>query len=415
MFVFFLLVSKEKPRPIPIDVEGVTPLAAWIPPLGYLSIGVAGLALVSSAAASFLSSPSCSFLRKCNHSALPFEKQSYLKRWVFLLSLLLILTFSFLCGVVTLRKRIVSDSDRFMLSEVSYLAPYGKDEITHNHKETDELIFETLTATVSKNFFDYSLQTSGIIDTFQLSKENYNDDIFIHPPFFVYSLYFLLQWCGVPLVLASILFHTLTAALVPLLVLGLSTCLLPLTTAAHNTNTAVSTSIHKNHIHPSRERNATTTNSTAYASGLWATVVFIACPIGRMCSQKIWIDNAAVFTATLAAVAHIFLLQNSRNVLHNAVHRRNFLSGLIFGLIALNCKITSLAMLPFLLSWTVLVGVLSHPDSAPGSFLSHCHISRMICSCVCFVGGTVIGHGPWVYVYYVSTYLLEGSVLNIVL
>ena len=84
----------------------------------------------------------------------------------------------------------------------------------------------------------------------------------------------------------------------------------------------------------------------------------------------------------------------------------------MYGLIALNCKITSLAMLPFLLSWTVLVGVFSHPKAASRSFLSGEHVWRVGVNCMCLVGGMVAGHGPWIYLYHVSSMRLMSGVCD---
>lgn len=398
----FITVSKEKPRRRPIDVGAVTPLAAWLPPLGFLCLGGAVLAIASSATTSYFLNTRTAEVKRATvnptHCSLSSTGAAHArrtktlpwhKRCLFLFCLMLMLIFSFLYGSATLRKRVLSDSDAVMLTDISFVGPYGDKEISYNHKETDELIFETLTATISKNFWDYSLQSSGVIKTFQLSKENYDDDIFIHPPVFVYSLCFLLHNFGIPLALASVLFHTLTAALISPLVLGLYAPLLPATQSAAS-SPFLDTGEKGRH--------------DAYTTALWATVIFIMCPIGRISSQKVWIDNAAVFTATFAAVTHILLMRNSRNLVHSTIQYRNLLSGFIYGLIALNCKITSLAVLPCLLCWTVLTGLCSHPRTAAGSFLSGQHLLRVLSNCAHFVGGLVAGHGPWVYLYHVSNH-----------
>lgn len=407
------VASSRRPRPTPLAAAAATPLAAWVPRLGLFCLSVAVLAIsCSGAGACLLQTPasaqeegtprsqsqSQSRSRSSSRSWLLRRRQGRKggawRQALFLLCLGLVLAFSFLCGTATLRKRVVADSDRFLLNEMSFLAPFGSKEITYNHRETDELIFETLTATVSKNLWDYSLQSSGVIDSFQLSRENYDDDVFIHPPFFVYSMLALLRGCGVPLVLAGALFHVLTAALVAPLLLLLRCPLLPMAHAG--------------------DVNASTLHPTA----LWAAVVFVMCPIARITSQKIWIDNAAAFTATLAAVTHLSLLRNSRNLTRSAVRYRNCASGLFYGLIALNCKITALAMLPFLLSWTTMTGVFAHRGAAssPGSsassgaaatsFVPGVDVRAVAGDCCCFLVGMACGHGPWVYLYYVSAFLI---------
>jgi hypothetical protein len=368
-------VSQEKPRPQPVNISDLSPLAEWIPLMGFICLGGATLAIVGSGIkANFVKISSIAKVHQQEHTS-----QSW---WAFLFCLLTILIFSFACGAVTLRKRVVMDSDKFLLNDISYIGKFGNKNVTYNHRETDELIFETLTATISKNFWDYSLQSSGVIDTFQLSKENYDDDIFIHPPFFVYSMYAMLHLCGIPLVMASVVFHTLTAALIAPLALGLHSALKPY------------------------GQSIPSTSDSAYSSALWATIIFVTCPIARISSQKIWIDNAAVFTATLSAVFHIYSLRNSRRLTNASVNYRSLFSGMLFGLVALNCKITSLAMLPFLLSWTVVVSIFSHPRAASSSFLSAGHLGKGITNCCYLVFGVVCGHGPWIYLYHVSHYSL---------
>lgn len=371
-------VSQEKPRSRPIDVSQVTPFASWIPFLGMICLGCGTLAIIVSATSVTCFEYKEKIKTQLKGRTIATQRKSCRQWWWFLLCLSVILAFSFMCGAATMRKRVVLDSDQFMLNDLTQLTPYGNKQITFNHRETDELIFETLTATISKNIWDYSLQSSGIIDTFRLSKENYDDDIFIHPPFFVYSLYAMLHWFGIPLMMASVCFHTLTAALVAPLTVSLLSVLLPAT-----------------HSSPS-----SSPSPPSYSSALWATLLFIMCPVARLSSQKIWIDNAAVFTATLSASVHIYLLRNSRHLTRNSISLRSLLSGFFYGLIALNCKITSLAMVPFLFSWICLVTVCSDHPHAAASLVSK--FGNGIMNCSYFLIGALCGHGPWVYLYYVS-------------
>ena len=370
--------SREKPRLQSIDGSSITPLAAWLPAAGFLSIGGAVVTILLSAVCTSLRSFS---KRGLFHDEGSTEPMTLDRKWMFIVSIIIFLIVSIICGVTTLRKRTISEHDKFMMTDLSYVSPHGNKEVTYNHRETDEMIFETLTSTISNNFWDYSLQSSGIIETFNLSRENYDYDIFIHPPFFVYSLYFLFHSMGVPLVVASIIFHTLTAALVPPILFSLLN-----TISVHGLAPRISDS----HFYLS---------STA---SLWATVIFILCPIGRICSQKIWIDNAAAFTSTAAAYLHLSLHQKSRYLTHDSMCYRNLLSGFIYGFIVLNCKVTSLAMLPFLLGWIVFIAIISHPTMAPKSFMSKKHLYQIITKCFYFMGGAFVGHGPWLCLYFVS-------------
>lgn len=54
------------------------------------------------------------------------------------------------------------------------------------HIENDEVIYQTLADKVSKNFFDYSLRGTSILDN--LSKRDYDHPLFQRPPLFVYTL-----------------------------------------------------------------------------------------------------------------------------------------------------------------------------------------------------------------------------------
>ena len=91
----------------------------------------------------------------------------------------------------------------------------------YNHNETDERIFTTLIQSVSKDMWDYKLH-AGTIEQFRLSKENYSTDIFIHPPFFVYSTAILQYYTGVSLPSVILCHHFITALCIPLLITGMA-------------------------------------------------------------------------------------------------------------------------------------------------------------------------------------------------
>ena len=90
--------------------------------------------------------------------------------------------------------------------------------VIYNHRETDERIFEALVDSVSAKFWAYSLHDHPIVDSLRLSRENYGDRLFIHPPFFVYSSALLRRIFKLPLPGYALLCQLLTLCLLPVLV-----------------------------------------------------------------------------------------------------------------------------------------------------------------------------------------------------
>ena len=103
----------------------------------------------------------------------------------------------------------------------------------------------------------------------------------------------------------------------------------------------------------------------------------------------------------------------------------HFLSGLFFGMCALNTKITALGALPCILAWSVMVEVLygyclhrvplagrirrrdcaEDPIASPRSVPQlHQSLGRAAANIICFLVGVAFGHGPWVILYYVSLF-----------
>jgi hypothetical protein len=212
---------------------------------------------------------------------------------------------------------------------------------------------------VTKSFYDYSLENTDLIQLYQLSVENYGDSLFIHPPVFVYSLYFLKQWLHIPLPVSIILFHSLT--LISLFFLTIALLTLP------NSSTSY-------------------TRSQACMAGLWAVLIYAFCPFTSFSSQKIWIDNIAVLTVTLSALCHVLCTSLQRNSFL-------FLSGIFFGLFSLNSKITCLGLLPFLSLWTCC-----------HSLRSQLPLQKIVWQMCSFFGGIIVGFAPWSITYYVSSF-----------
>jgi len=214
---------------------------------------------------------------------------------------------------------------------------------------------------VSKNFFDYSLRNTDLVQTYQLSSSNYNDALFIHPPFFVYFLYSL-NYIGLSLPMASVFMHIATAGL-----------MYPLTILLYSTPLQSKQECNKAHV-----------------TAMWGVVVYLFCPIAAFCSQKIWIDNAAAFTVVLCAVLHLYFCRRSNS--RTLQHLLQLVSGFAYGLLALNCKITNWALMPSLLCWTIF-----------NIYFHHREVGTAISCAAIFLFGIAGGHGPWVFVYHAVT------------
>ena len=279
-----------------------------------------------------------------------------------------------------------------------------------------------LLKSVSENLFAYSIPPS-IIQTFRLAPENYSDSLFIHPPLYIMLCLLLKSTFGVSLPSASLVFHVLTASMIPLL--------------THQICTFMSVN-----------KNAVDIDSIS----VLAVIIFCFCPIVSFATQKVWIDNAAVMTITLCAVFHLMcvnfcqqkfinlstictdvnsLITNNGNHVQteqtdiNHLMSPNFLSwlpyvlhfcsGLAFGGLALNTKISNLAILPFLVMTSIL-GCIDIPTLQKYYWSLNIRFSTFawdfLCSKYCiyiamhltFFGfGIVCGHGPWVYIYRVNS------------
>ena len=80
---------------------------------------------------------------------------------------------------------------------------------------------------------------------------------------------------------------------------------------------------------------------------------------------------------------------------------RHFLSGYIFGMLALNTKLTNLALLPFLFFWS-MVQLSKKLAPKPFNLLSwHFFLISSILLCALSFG-VFCGYAPWMYYYWVS-------------
>jgi 4-amino-4-deoxy-L-arabinose transferase-like glycosyltransferase len=161
------------------------------------------------------------------------------------------------------------------------------------------MVFKTLVDQVSKNFFNYSLQGTAILP--QLNQQNYDLPIFFHPPAFVYTA---LLFSFLPLPLVPVLINLGTIALVFFI------------------------------------------GRRLYADdrALWAAFLAAVCPVTWFISQKIWIDNMLILTATASVAAAIWAADNRRPWAYA-------IAGAVFGL-ALLSKVTAvLILLPVSRDW----------------------------------------------------------------
>lgn len=161
------------------------------------------------------------------------------------------------------------------------------------HIENDEVIYQSVAEKITKDFSDYSLQGTVILN--QLPKALYDYPIFRHPPLFI--------WC---IALIRLLFGVPFQILVPIFS-GVLTILL--------------TILITNRLYSRKE-------------GLVAGMILSFCPILYFVSGRIWIDALFIFLVVLSFYLLIIAV-NKNNCLWFA------LSGLAFGL-SLLTKYTSL-------------------------------------------------------------------------
>lgn len=165
------------------------------------------------------------------------------------------------------------------------------------HIENDEVIYQTLADKVTKNFLDYSLQGTAILE--KLPKLNYDHPIFHRPPLFVYLLALFRSLLGKNLgILLPLLSGTLT--LVIIFLLG-------------------------REIYGERK-------------ALLATLILSLCPTLLFASTRILIDSLLTLLVSLTVFTLIISIKKRKVIWY-------IFSGLIFGLAVLT-KETAFLVLP---------------------------------------------------------------------
>ena len=256
----------------------------------------------------------------------------------------------------------------------------------YNHRETDEVVFDTLTTSLYENwstnssrkwFWNWDWKAYSLSDENRtrlgLADANYNDKIFHHPPIFTLFC-ILMRLLGATLPFNSLVLTALTAIFTVLIA------------------------------------EAADLGSSSLSLVL-ALALFYVSPLSFFCSQKNWIDVCLMMTSTSSVLFHI---QCNKNCSGGSSGSRevfwNLISGIYFGLLVLNTKVTGLAILPCLLMWTSIVDVNeldenNKQEQVTQSFsVTSVHTSgQTLMKVIAVIIGACIGHSPWVLFYYSVT------------
>lgn len=221
-----------------------------------------------------------------------------------------------------------------------------------------------------------------ILTQLRLAKENYNHRLFVHPPIFVYTTALLKQYLLISIPGIPIIFQLITICCIPIL------C---------NSIVKITKMRDRDRIH----------RHDWFSLALLSTIVFSFCPILGFCSQKLWIDNALLATTTTAVTFHTYIINYNRNEDRlSKTYFNCFLSGLFYGGITLNCKITGLAIIPFLIVWIAISRwkcLFDLRSSSRFTRSSYKFLWDAIVHSSIFVFGAFLAHLPWLFLYKVNT------------
>ena len=107
-------------------------------------------------------------------------------------------------------------------------------------------------------------------------------------------------------------------------------------------------------------------------------------------------------TTCLAALIHVRL--TNANHITNSLLRNgtaHLFSGFMYGILALNTKLTNLALLPFLFAYSAVQCVRKKSFSKQKLAIEVCY--QLLIVFVCFFVGASCGYGPWMLLYYNET------------
>ena len=185
----------------------------------------------------------------------------------------------------------------FMLIRIATLRIGSVDvnsgEVTLDHGETDEKIFEKLLNNVKRlGWAGYKLDHSTIRQ-FNLSPDNYSPNIFIHPPVFTYTSllfnHYIIQYLRSLLVYLNL----------PALVATNFEFSLPVISLFYHIGTFISMHTIVYYVIVDDDRFQILESSKlsfSYAMTLLSIIICMFCPIMAFCSSKYWIDNCLLFT-----------------------------------------------------------------------------------------------------------------------
>jgi hypothetical protein len=223
----------------------------------------------------------------------------------------------------------------------------------------------------------YTLQGKDILHRLSLSLENYDHPVFIHPPIFVFLSALLVKLTTVPL------------PFVPLLMqgVGLSTMF----------GICCELSMMQLLLSKRCTKRAATLSRKLFVG---AATIVLSCPILWLTSQKIWIDNA-LFLTTVVAVAGMMTLCRPGLTGKSILMRWIAIWWSGFGCLglALNCKITAVALFPFMICWLALTTFVggSFDRIVTGQHL----LWSLFADFTAFMLGSVMGMTPWTIFYWV--------------
>lgn len=246
---------------------------------------------------------------------------------------------------------------------------------------------------------DYKLH-AHTIQELHLAEENYADELFIHPPLFVYLSALLHGYTYVPLPVIPILLQVLVMCLLPVITFSVLRCV--------------------DQISLMSSSSSNRSSAVAVRAGTCAMVLFSCCPVIAFCSQKFWIDNALMMAVTVCVAAHVWLICYDTTTAHSSAAAATYscihslgwhlLSGFVFGSVGLSCKITALALLPFGVGWILLQQYVEYVHlltvSTKQQEEHRTRVLGAVCWAVVCVGvyiiGAVLTYAPWAYLYWVS-------------
>lgn len=233
------------------------------------------------------------------------------------------------------------------------------------------------------DIFSYTLQGKGVIEKFSLSEENYDFPLFIHPPIFVLLSKFIVSYFEIPLFMVPVMMQSI----------GIIATLVICLEIAHTMSRIDGFG---NHSNLSEEDKEELVYGTAASMFNYTCFTMLSCPILWFISQKVWIDNCLLMTIVVAVAGHMAFCR--RMVASSSWKFLSFLSGFLWVGLALNCKVTALGIVPFMVGWMWFLIFACMKDQSLVKTWSRCLYATFF---FCF--GTFISVSPWISLYWVRS------------